>query len=1436
GRGQFKGEGKVNKLSENSMDRYNMMVLRGSTIAATTTTATPEMMKRTSTGGGGRRMKGGEGSSSRMRTTSSSYTRFLRGLLGGLEEVKNEKDDKDKEEEEEEEKIKEDDGDDDEKEDADVASDDDEFLSGGDSKGGEEDRKGKIETGAEGGEVKLTLKAKVVEEGKEEEDKEEEAVVVDKEEGEKVEKEEKYEEEGGDKIEKKKEVTSHAGDDRTSSKDPGGRLKTPSSSSSPEDNIDATKSPDDPKMGSRPPPPPLDDAAGLTVPETPPTINNAVISTPQLPLDLDDPKSLEQSHPPLEDADEKHGATVVAAGDAPGGGATAQDEVGDDEAVRVAVADEKGDDKAVRGDEDGEDSVEGEAEEDDKIVQVKKKESEEDIEVGGLGGGADDDSDDQSPSAGEVKSPPESDVKTNVEAGAGASANSTSSGKGGGGAIATVPLSHDKSASAIVVEEPLVVGELPKPGGNASVKVFTEQFSFDNPDCKDQLVGKMTCQEAQEKSGMSMCNDELYTVDIVAASAAGIDSMNSTLVDSDVNGGILREEEEVGAPKGREADDDDDERRLLEESDDDRVEVKIASPPTDEGDVSLPPSGKLVITKGSRYCPELCDEVPQCKITRDYFKSIESTPPKMDDPEIKGNDDADDEEDIGGDKLNLITDSKVVDGAVELSEVIVGKGDGPAGNATKNTEGNEFPDKNELTTTKVEASSKEGLSQDSALIDLKGGEKVSSEGEEEEGGDVVSTGKVALEPCEADDPDFLYKGKAGDNCEYIAQKPEKCLKLQDGMVVGVSFCPLTCNMKEECKRVRLGAGTAGSGDGDETSGSPVKGDDKVDVKVSETGLNSTSSEIVLNDVSSAKNGKSSGETNDVIGGISSTEPTCVDDPSFLYKDTPGYTCEYIGVNKPEKCGKIHNGQKVGVFKCPVSCQMVAECMEISNVSDNLIMGSGDTPLDKEVSIGGNDGKDKSADTLKAPEKESNGGDVNVISNTTSISLDVEDATTPSHSVACKDDPSFLYKDREGYTCEYIGETKPDKCLKSLNGSEIGVSFCPVSCKMVNKCLESINVSAALNKTNILESPLEEKSNEATAVEEGGEPKNIDAVEPVHGDLNATKMENDTSAKTKSMAFALDSDDSSGGSGGDVKKENEENAETKSMAFALDSDDSSGGSGGDVKKENEENAETKSMAFDLDSDESNVGYGGNVTKKNEEESNPDAASMGNNTTMTVGGTKSMADDLDSDNSIVGLEGNFTKQNEEDSYPDDGKSVGGYGGSPVNNKDDTDEVMTDDKIIKDMDDGGTFESTDGWDSIGSNGLGNSDESELGMEKNPPWADADQLGVFDGAQGGDASTNLFPSGVESGSAGNVPLPNPVPSGLESRSAGNAPLPSNPVNRNEWDIEDDDGFPVGFIVVMFIFLVGVLYRKVKGRDATPTQDIARGGYQPVASRYHTD
>ena len=85
-------------------------------------------------------------------------------------------------------------------------------------------------------------------------------------------------------------------------------------------------------------------------------------------------------------------------------------------------------------------------------------------------------------------------------------------------------------------------------------------------------------------------------------------------------------------------------------------------------------------------------------------------------------------------------------------------------------------------------------------------------------------------------------------------------------------------------------------------------------------------------------------------------------------------------------------------------------------------------------------------------------------------------------------------------------------------------------------------------------------------------------------------------------------------------------------------------------------------------------------------------------------------------------------------------------------------------------------------------------------------------------------------------MPLPNPVPSGLEIGSAGNVPVLSSPASRNEWDIEDDEGFPVSFIVVLLVFLVGVIYRKTQNREASSTGDSSRGGYQPVASRYHTD
>jgi hypothetical protein len=684
--------------------------------------------------------------------------------------------------------------------------------------------------------------------------------------------------------------------------------------------------------------------------------------------------------------------------------------------------------------------------------------------------------------------------------------------------------------------------------------VFTEKFSFDNPNCKDRAEGKMTCQEAQKKMGESMCNDVLYTVDLVKAPAAEIASDESPLADSGVNGDILRAEEEVESPKGREGDDDDDdERRRLEDSDD-RLEVEIAPTLTGESDASVPSSDVLVVTRGSQYCPEFCNAVPQCKKANDYFKSIENSDVVTKDPELKGNSDDADDEDSEDAKAGLVAD-KVVNKTVDSSDAIVkdsadkdpvGKDDGPAGNVTKDIE-IKGDTKDQLNTTKVEVFSDKGLSLDSAPLDPKVGEKESVEGV---GEDSVSAGKIAVEPCEVDDPDFLYKGKAGNNCDYIAQKPEKCLKVQDGMKVGVSFCPLACNMKKECEEVKLSSGIAGSGDGDDVDKGFYKEEEKTDVGVIEVGLNSNSSDIIFKDASTGNVGKELVEKEDELGEKSSTELTCVDDPSFLYKGTPGYTCEYIGQSKPEKCDKLYNGTKVGVFSCPVSCLMVAECMEMSNISDHKIMDSGDTPVGG-VSVAGSDGKDVFADTLKGPEKGSVGGsaDPSGNANKTSTTVDVDDVKSPPPAANCKDDPSFLYKDKKGHTCKYVGEMKPDKCLKLLNGVEIGVSFCPESCKMVDKCLKSVVESAVFDKADNIATPLEEKADEATSVKGGSEEKVIDdgadeSFEPSHGDLDTVKMGEDTmmtAVGTKSMADDIDSDDSIPGFGDDAKKPNEQNS-------------------------------------------------------------------------------------------------------------------------------------------------------------------------------------------------------------------------------------------------------------------------------------------------------
>ncbi len=52
---------------------------------------------------------------------------------------------------------------------------------------------------------------------------------------------------------------------------------------------------------------------------------------------------------------------------------------------------------------------------------------------------------------------------------------------------------------------------------------------------------------------------------------------------------------------------------------------------------------------------------------------------------------------------------------------------------------------------------------------------------------------------------------------------------------------------------------------------------------------------------------------------------CKDDPSFLYKDKPGFDCTFLVANNPDKCLKLHGKKTMGAAICPVSCDMVKEC-------------------------------------------------------------------------------------------------------------------------------------------------------------------------------------------------------------------------------------------------------------------------------------------------------------------------------------------------------------------------------------------------------------------------------------------------------------------------------------------------------------------------------
>eukprot|EP00986_Skeletonema_menzelii_P018760 scaffold26702_cov104-Skeletonema_menzelii.AAC.3 len=374
-----------------------------------------------------------------------------------------------------------------------------------------------------------------------------------------------------------------------------------------------------------------------------------------------------------------------------------------------------------------------------------------------------------------------------------------------------------------------------------------------------------------------------------------------------------------------------------------------------------------------------------------------------------------------------------------------------------------------------------------------------------------------------DDPDFKFKGYEGFNCEYIKEnKPEKCSKIQNGEKVGVVSCPVSCDMVSECMALhesKVDAALENAVENDETGSNDTSEEDtaatgataedtvdegaedalelkEVDEASDETtvqavegfddtqvdAVGNTTEIVTLEEEAAAtepntekEDGgeellkeQSTASSDEKSIEIDETTGLCQDDPDFKFKGYEGFNCEYIKENKPEKCSKIQNGEKVGVVSCPVSCNMVSECMalheskgsaddtqfgsvedETANVAAEEEVSEEMTKANAEASMVTNE-EVTNEDEIVNEEEE--GNDQKSVTTDKDETMDEANDETITTEGACQDDPDFMFKGYEGFNCEYIKENKPEKCNKLHNGEPVGVVSCPVSCNMVSECM------------------------------------------------------------------------------------------------------------------------------------------------------------------------------------------------------------------------------------------------------------------------------------------------------------------------------------------------------------------------------------------------
>ena len=976
--------------------------------------------------------------------------------------------------------------------------------------------------------------------------------------------------------------------------------------------------------------------------------------------------------------------------------------------------------------------------------------------------------------------------------------------------MAIIGLSRDDNASTVVlVDDPPVIGEvsgvaassssLSEEGTNPSNNI--QGHTFDNLLCKDDpesyLAAENICESIKRRIDEGGCDEELFTVDVAVQgvySSVYFDGADKVAADASVNvSEVLRVEEAVHSTNDDDDDVNNEQRRLTFKAgyydengevanDEDGLlqgDTERSGTVTRNGTVTAT-SNKLVVTVGSRHCPETCNVVSECERARDYFNpdiksssSMEQLSEAEFDTNAMENTEADDNVSLlGSDNPDVIpsantntTRDSVIDTALNNTVYIDGV---PASEVIE------------------EHSGQEG---------------------EHEGQEYVSEGKLATEVSCQDDPNFLYKDKPGFTCEYMAaNKPDKCIK-----PLFVTSCPVSCNLVEECEQLMNGVSAASI---DDKEGNLEVSDLK---HAMSTGLNSTMGAIEKEESIMFEDETPS----ELLGNTTAMhEVSCKDDKQFLYKDKPGFTCEYIALNKPDKCFKLHDGDKVGAISCPESCNMIQECEDMYDATGVVMSTKSDYSLDtspiaeedqsllvvegesggfddkgsiNSVMLTGEDMEEMSAvdsvnttEVTDVPEQEdiadpplandrSDGYESGVNGN--GWSADSEDEplapTATESSTLCKDSESFLYKDKPGYTCAVLGEMKPEKCLKLHNGVAIGLSSCPESCNMVDQCLDAYPSKSTAAVSNEYNKPYDASYTAAVQDEEAEAPLATEVGGAMQGVENEASFDQDR-----------------GDDGTD-----------KEFKYMDDEEDTVGR--GDVMA----SLGTKSMADEI--------YHEEIVK---------------NLAAPVDGADTAATGLDNGSNSFG--GSAFKSVDNDDYKEstDDDMEGGYNNNPDQvtgsfepNIDGWGDETKDEMFQNNGWDNNQVDEDDNEDVPNSNNWEDSNDAEWADESNS-W---NAKSLDEKKLPWDTPTNG--NNLESPSEGyyqeGVPTNNVVPSGQET-----VPSLNTDTDGYAWELDDDEGgFPLGLFIALLAVFIFFVYRKSQNRNEASRDCTSRGGYQRV-------